>query len=107
VRVIRPNRDPLPRQPRPVIRERVTRTPKRIPDWLRDHIADKGEFVLLDCGHKDNINARATLIIAAVMGRGTQVFCERCGHFAGVVRHMRFREYADIPEKPNSDIPLF
>jgi hypothetical protein len=53
------------------------------------------------------MNSRSVLIIAAVMGRGTQVFCERCNQFAGIVRHMRFREYADIPEKPQTDIPLF
>jgi len=103
VRLIRPSRDPLPRKHAP--RERVSRVPVHIPEWLRKHIEDKAKFVLLSCGHRDNINDRSLTVIAT-MGR-VSVWCERCNAFATVSRHMRFREYANLPPVEDSDIPLF
>jgi hypothetical protein len=88
------------------------RVPPRLPSWLRDYIADQGQFVLLDCGHKDNLTAKGALLIVALTStnkkkNNTQVFCDRCRHFAGIVRHMRFSEYANIPVKVITDAPLF
>lgn len=81
------------------------RTGARKPEWLREWIADQGVYVLLSCGHKENLNDRALLIIARL--DGTYVICERCNDMAAVVRHMQFREYANIPAIAESSIPLF
>lgn len=82
-----------------------------LPEWLRDYIADQGQFVLLECGHRENIGDRGVLLIVGMQRYGkrnnTQVLCERCNQFVGIERHMKFQEYANIPVKKDSDIPLF
>ena len=76
------------------------------PQWLKDWIADQGHYVKLACGHKDNLNDRALLIIAAFGKSQVTVFCERCNLFTAVVRKMTFREYANITAVIPDD-PLF
>jgi hypothetical protein len=89
------------------------RAPARVPEWLREYIEDQGQFALLQCGHKENLNDKAVLLIVTLAKitkqpwKNTQVFCERCNQFTGVDRHMKFHEYAGIPERPETDIPLF
>lgn len=89
--------------------ETTNRPPRRLPtykpQWLRDWIEDQGSFVLLSCGHKENMNDRASIIIARIAG--VYLVCPRCNDLAAVVRHMKFTEYAQIPPKVESDIPLF
>lgn len=75
------------------------------PQWLKDWIEDQGSYVLLSCGHKTNMNDRASIIIARIAG--VYLVCERCNDLAAVVRHMKFTEYAEIPPKAESKIPLF
>lgn len=79
------------------------------PQWLKDWIADKGQWVLLSCGHKDNMNDRATIVIRIFGTRNVEVFCERgkCYRFVSIVRLMKFKEYADIPNTAIPDEPLF
>ena len=82
------------------------RIPTRTPKWLQERIEDRGIFVLLSCGHKENINDRAVTVIAQLSG--TRVLCERCNYPVTVVRHLKFREYADLPPpREDSPVPLF
>jgi hypothetical protein len=105
VKLIRPITDPSLSYRSRQGRVRPTRVPVVKPQWLRDWIAEQGQFVLLSCGHKDNLNDRSLIIIAALSG--TKVWCDRCETFAAVIRHMRIHEYAGLPPKEVSDIPLF
>lgn len=75
------------------------------PQWLREWIEDQGHYVLLSCGHRENMNDRATLIIARISG--VYIVCEKCRDLAAVVKHMKFTEYAQIPAKAETDEPLF
>src|SRR5882672_6671756 len=66
------------------------------PAWLKEWIANQHRYVLLRCGHKDDLTERGMLIIRAFGQKDTSVYCERCNAFKGVVRTMKFREYANI-----------
>lgn len=77
------------------------------PQWLREWIADQGQWCLLTCGHKDNLNDRSMLIIAKFGGkRHVDVFCERCNDFVHVQRLMKWSEYAGITADTSLE-PLF
>lgn len=77
------------------------------PQWLKDWIADKGRYVLLKCGHKDDLNDQSMIIIRAFGKRQVTVFCERCNDFVHIDKTVGFREYANIHAAAIPDEPLF
>lgn len=85
-------------------------TPGR-PQWLVDWIADQPHFVLLQCGHKDNITARGVMVVKALLPKGKpsqfDVFCETCNAFKRVTRKMGKLEYLGIKPAELPDVPLF
>jgi hypothetical protein len=82
--------------------------PRRVrkrPEWLKEYIDNLGIYVLLSCGHKIDMNSRGLLIVDGM--RGTTVGCYHCGEFSTVIKKISFVVYADIPAKPDSNVPLF
>ena len=76
------------------------------PAWLKEWIANQHRYVLLKCGHKDDLTHRGMLIIKQFGQKQVDVWCETCNAFKGVVRTMKFREYAGITYRLPDD-PLF
>lgn len=57
--------------------------------WLKEWKANRGKWVELSCGHKDDLNDAALLIIN--MFDGCDVYCETCGVFASVVAPYKYQ----------------
>lgn len=85
-------------------------TPGR-PQWMREWIEDQHHYVMLVCGHKDDITRRGMLIIKALLGTNRKsqydVFCETCNDFKRVKRNMGKLEYLGITPAEIPDVPLF
>jgi hypothetical protein len=69
--------------------------------WLKEWIENKGRWVLLDCGHVEDLNDRAMLIIRTF--DGCTVGCEQCNRFASVVKTLQSK----TPITETADEPLF
>lgn len=67
--------------------------------WLKEWKANQGKWVVLSCGHNEDMHSSALLIINLV--DGCDVYCETCQVFASVVGP---REYVS-PVSPIA--PLF
>ena len=108
MKIIPPHAPTAPDDPASRVRSESIRYPLR-PAWLREWLADKGEYVELACGHKENINDRSTLsILQKAFGeKQLHVFCERCDDFRHVAKSLGIREYLGIQTPENSDVPLF
>lgn len=76
------------------------------PAWLKEWIANQHQYALLKCGCKTDLTERGMLIIRQFGQKQVDVYCERCNAFKGVVRTMKFREYANITYRL-PDEPLF
>ena len=77
--------------------------PFRRPDWLREWLANKSQFVLLSCGHKEDLNHNTMLLIRD----DHFVMCVQCDDWARVVESLGLLKYHGIPEPEETDIPLF
>lgn len=81
------------------------------PQWLREWQENQRHYVMLSCGHKDDINSRGILIIKALLPVGKtshyDVFCEPCNAFKRVKRNMTKYEYLGITPAEIPDEPLF
>lgn len=74
------------------------------PQWLREWIANQPRFVLLACGHKDDINIPYTIIFGFPE---VQVLCDRCASFQPIRKYLNLQQYAEFAAKPIPDEPLF
>lgn len=74
------------------------------PAWLKEWIANQRRYVLMICGHKDDLNDRSLLIIKTFGQKHVEVYCETCNAFRAVKKTIGFREYSNItyrlPEEP-------
>lgn len=77
------------------------------PQWLKEWLADQPQFVLLGCGHKDDIKIAGTIILKVYGGDDVEVLCDRCDKFQRVVRKVSLSEYANIAAKPVPNEPMF
>ena len=84
-------------------RKAPTRTP---PQWLQEYIDNQGQYVLLSCGHKTDLNGRSVIAVVKAF-TGTQVLCSICDDFKAVDRQITMSEYFDIPKRVDSEFPLF
>ena len=100
MRLIRPGDAPPPDRGRGIAH------PYKKHEWFREWLANKGRYVLLTCGHKEDINFRGILIIMAVF-KEIDVFCDRCNKWATIKSKISFMEYAEVPPLKESDEPLF
>ena len=71
---------------------------------MTEWIKDQGRWVELTCGHKEDLNDKALLIIAVFgkHGKGTDVLCERCNKFVGVKA-----KWKTPPKQAISNEPMF
>lgn len=79
------------------------------PAWLKQWLEDKGKWVKLECGHKENINDRSALVILQkTFGKkNIHVYCETHNAFFAVERALTFNEYRGVAAKPIPDEPEF
>jgi len=77
------------------------------PEWLKDWIADKGRWVLLECGDKADLNDRGQLHLVGEKKGDLLVICERCWQISKVARHLSYKEYRGLPTAVIPDEPLF
>lgn len=78
-------------------------------DWLTEWLANKGQYVVLDCGCSEDLKWRGLTILVKYggpLGKRRVVFCERCNQFSLVKKSATFYEYVGgkkpppIPEDP-------
>lgn len=83
------------------------------PDWLAEWLANKGHYVKLSCGHLEDLNYGALLIIARFgIQKGRCVMCERCNIWVDVEKPITMQEYfahryGITPSSTIPDEPLF
>lgn len=75
------------------------------PQWLIEWLKDQGRYVLLKCGHKEDLNMRGT---AVIVGNDDAVACDQCRQWVQVEKSIGLLEYMGIviPPKQN-DTPMF
>lgn len=78
-----------------------------MPEWRKEWIANQPHFVLLQCGHKDDISLAGVLIRKAFGTKDVEVLCEPCDAFQLVKRKLNLSEYHGIPAAVIPDEPLF
>jgi hypothetical protein len=77
------------------------------PDWFKEWIDDKGEWVLLTCGDKADLKDRGQLILQGEKKGDLLVICEKCWQIPAIERHLSYSEYRGIPTAVIPDEPLF
>jgi hypothetical protein len=75
------------------------------PAWLTEWIANKPEFVVLDCGHKTDVKIPNTILIG--FPGGVRVECVPCGKFVNVKRHIKLLEFKGIAASKITEEPMF
>lgn len=71
-------------------------------DWYVEWLENKGKYVLLECGHKDDLKNKAVVI-----GSDREVICPRCNEWKKVTKSLRFSEYLGIEIPPVPELPQF
>jgi len=77
------------------------------PEWLKDWIADKGKWVVLQCGNKIDLNERGQILLVGQKKGDLLTICEKCWLFCAVERHISYSEYRGIPTAVIPEEPLF
>lgn len=68
-------------------------------EWLKEWIENKGRWVELECGHIDDLNDRALLLIKTF--DGCTIGCEKCNRFVSIARSLKTKNPpAQIPDEP-------
>lgn len=88
-------------------RDGLTRTTHRRPEWLKEWIANKSKYVLLACGHKENIAEADSAITLIQTFKECQLYCWRCKDFSAIEESISFLEYLGIPKPEYPDTPPF
>jgi hypothetical protein len=78
-----------------------------VPEWLKEWRENQPQFVLLGCGHKEDVNARFVLIVKSFELKAVQVYCESCEEFRTVTKTLDLIEYHGLTAKPIPPEPLF
>jgi hypothetical protein len=77
------------------------------PDWVKEWIANKGQYVTLECGHREDLKNR-TLMIKVFGGNDKAVWCYDCEDMSTVVKAIGLYEYHfGYPAPAIPDNPLF
>jgi len=78
-------------------------------EWFREWIENQSRFVLLACGHKDDLSDQTIVVLRAFgMKKGNvDVLCERCCSFQRVVKAIGLAEYVGIKFAAVPETPLF
>lgn len=78
------------------------------PDWMAEWLANQTQYMLMSCGHYEDLTYGHLLIIA-VFGEnaGRIVMCERCNRWVSAVRKATMHEFFGLPSAPTSEEPLF
>lgn len=92
---------------RPVGRETAPVRPVRPRklNWKQERIEDRPQFVLLACGHRDNMAIRATIILN--LFSGVEMYCSRCKAFTRIKKKIRLLEYHGIKRVKTPEHPPF
>lgn len=78
------------------------------PDWLKEWLANRGQYVKLSCGCYEDLTYGALLIIAKFgLQREKTVYCERCNIFAAVRAKATSHEFFGLPRNHPPEEPLF
>lgn len=83
------------------------------PDWLKEWLEKRGQYVKLSCGHLEDLNYGALLIIARFgLHKGRSVMCEQCNIWVDVTAPITMHEYyahryGITPSSTIPDEPLF
>lgn len=72
-------------------------------DWVRDWVANKGQFVRLDCKHFADLKCNGTLVgyrFGAGVKKSRLVLCVTCGEHSAVMRAATVFEVLGWPKIP-------
>ncbi len=70
-----------------------------IPSWRRKWIENQVRWVLLECGHIEDINDRTLSFINSFTG--AEIDCVECSAFVKVVKTLKSKnKYPPIPDEP-------
>jgi hypothetical protein len=77
--------------------------------WFREWLAERPRYVILGCGHHEDMSLPTLLAVKALGGKtgDVHVLCERCNQFSRVVKSIGFLEYAGIKPVPTPELPLY
>lgn len=78
------------------------------PDWLTEWLENRGQYVLLSCGHKEDLKYGHLLIIHKFgLDKGRIVMCERCNIWVSVARPITMQDYFGLPALTTHSEPMF
>lgn len=101
------------RTERPAAASPATGRSRGRPDWLTEWLANRGQYVKLSCGHLEDLNYGAILLLARFgADKGRCVMCERCNIWVDVEKSVKLEEYfahryGITPSSQIPDEPLF
>src|SRR6266576_5179517 len=68
--------------------------------WLQEWWSNKPDFVMLHCGHKEDVKQNGTTVLLVRADRAKRrvtVYCEQCETFSPITRHLSLREWCGLP----------
>lgn len=78
------------------------------PDWLKDWIANKGQYVKLTCGHRVDLNERTVLIDITKVDGAKKVWCYMHEDVYDIEKSIGvFEMHYGFPPPPIPDEPMF
>lgn len=81
--------------------------PTGSPQWFKEWLEDKGQWVLLTCGDKADLKDRGLTRLEGQKKGDLLVICQKCWQIPAVERHLSYAEYRGIPTAVTPDEPLF
>ena len=76
-------------------------------NWLKEWLANKGNWVLLECGNKADLNDNGQTMLVGLEVGELRTICVKCWLYCRVERHISINEYLGIPTAVIPDEPLF
>lgn len=70
-------------------------------EWRKEWLANQGQYVTLQCGHEEDLNDKAILIIKSF--DGCTILCEQCNRFVSIIGPAKRRK----PATEQNDEPPF
>jgi hypothetical protein len=87
---------------------RVSGYPRsRRPKWLVEWVNERGQYVMLACGHLDSFADADTTACLIRTFQGLELLCSICEQFSEVTKSVSLFDYMDISKPVISSNPLF
>lgn len=101
MKLVKPSDGPLPSNGKRAIRS------NRRPRWLLEWIENKSQYVLMQCGHKENIAIADSAIALIQTFDDVKLYCNKCKKFSAIERSIGLLEYLGLPKPQYPDTPPF